>query len=101
MAKKKFIGESGMQILVGGLVMFVITVSTVGLLVGWRVIPGWVGESFGMVAGVMSTPFFMEASFAVIGLMAVLGLNSWRRHKNGDEFVTLEVDDAAGKKDSE
>ncbi len=81
----------GRQILVGAAILGVIAILVCGLLVGWRLIPGWVGEAFGMVAGVMSTPFLMEGSFIVIGFLSVLGLNIWRRHKEGDEFVEIET----------
>jgi hypothetical protein len=39
----------------------------------------------------MSTPFFMEASFVILGFLIVVSLNTWRRHKAGDEFVTIET----------
>lgn len=80
----------GRQIFVGMAVIGIIAVLVIGLLLGWRLIPGWVGEAFGMVAGVLSTPFLMEGSFIVIGLLSVLGLNIWRRRKEGDEFVEIE-----------
>lgn len=82
----------GRQILVGGGIMFAVAAVVVCFLMGWRFVPGWVGESLGTIAGVMSTPFFMEASFALLGLFIVLGLNIWRRKKAGDEFVTIEVE---------
>lgn len=88
----------GRQIRVGGMILAAIAVLVIGLLVGWRLIPGWVGESFGMVAGILSTPFFMEGSFVVIGLVTILGLNIWRRRKEGDEFVEFEFEN--GPKDS-
>lgn len=94
-------GENrGRQILAGAAILFAIGVIVVGFLMGWRFIPGWVGESLGTIAGVMSTPFFMEATFAMLGLAIVLGLNIWRRHKAGDEFVTIEVNEPAGLPDS-
>ncbi|MDP4625075.1 MAG: hypothetical protein NWT08_08045 [Akkermansiaceae bacterium] len=80
----------GKQILAGGLIMLVLTVLVVTLLVAWRMIPGLVGDSVGFVVGIMSTPFFMEASFALIGLMIVISLNIWRRRKDGDELVYLD-----------
>lgn len=79
----------GKQVLVGAAILFAVSGMVVGLLMGWRFIPGWVGESVGTVVGVMSTPFFMEASFALLGLLIVLGLNTWRRHRDGDELVFL------------
>ncbi len=83
----------GRQILAGLAVITVFTILVVGLLTGWRLIPGWGGESVGMVAGILSTPFFMEASFIVTGFLIVIGLNTWRRHKEGDECVYLDEDE--------
>lgn len=95
-------GESrGKQILAGGLILFSVSVVMVSFLMGWRFIPGWVGESLGTVAGVMSTPFFMEGTFLLLGLFIVLGLNTWRRHKAGDEFVTIETEEPGHSSESE
>ncbi|MEP2777621.1 MAG: hypothetical protein ABJQ29_07720 [Luteolibacter sp.] len=80
----------GRQILVGVLILLGLSILVVSLLVAWRLIPGMVGDSVGTLVGLMSTPFFMEASFALIGLMIVIGLNTWRRHKNGSELVYLD-----------
>lgn len=76
--------------MVGGAILCVVAVVVVSLLLFWREIPGLLGETVGKVVGIMSTPFFMEASFVIIGFMIVVGLNTWRRRKEGDEFVTIE-----------
>lgn len=65
----------------------------VGLLLGWRYIPGWGGEGVGMIAGVLSTPFLMETSFIILGFLTVVALNIWQKNKEGDEFVTMEIPD--------
>lgn len=52
--------------------------------------PGVLGEWFGMIAGLLSTPVFLEVSFFAIGLMIVVGVNHWRMKREGDEFVTLD-----------
>ncbi|MEI6674548.1 MAG: hypothetical protein WCO57_05170 [Verrucomicrobiota bacterium] len=62
----------------------------VALLVGWRHVPGVLGEWLGMLAGIVSTPFFLEASAGVVGVLIVIVLNTLRRHWEGDEFVSLE-----------
>lgn len=91
MKKQRDLEESrGKQILVGGLILLTLTVFIVTLLMTWRKIPGVVGDSVGFFVGVMSTPFFMEGSFVIIGLLIVIGLNTWRRHKDGDELVYLD-----------
>ena len=76
--------------MVGALIMLLVSGAVVGMLLGWRFIPGWVGESVGTLVGIMSTPFFMEASFIVLGLVIVLALNIWRRRRDGDELVFLD-----------
>ncbi len=93
MKKAEETENRGKQILVGLSVIAVFTVFVVGLLLGWRLIPGWGGESVGMVAGILSTPFFMEGSFVVMGFLIVIGLNTWRRHKEGDECVYLDEEE--------
>ncbi len=83
----------GKQVAVGGVIIFSLMSSVICLLVFWRYIPGWVGESVGKVAGLISTPFILEASFFVMGLGIVVLLNSWRRKKDGDDFVEFEERD--------
>lgn len=83
----------GKEIALGAAIVFGFFGLAICLLAFWRLIPGWVGETVGIVAGVISTPFFLEASFATGGLMIVLFLNSWRRRKTGDEFVEFDVKD--------
>lgn len=78
------------QVAIGAGILIVLMVSILGLLTGWRLLPGLLGEWVGTIVGIMSTPFFLEASFLCIGLLIVLGINIWRRHKDGDEFVYLE-----------
>ncbi len=79
-----------------GIVLGVGAVACAGLLL-WPLVPGVAGEWLGFVAGVVTTPFFMEASFAVLGLSLVLVLNHWRQKKAGDELVYLEqVEPEAG-----
>ena len=77
------------QIAVGVAILAVLTVAFCGTLVGWRHVPGLAGEWLGMMVGVMTTPFLLEASFAILGLTVVLALNSWRLRRAGDEWVDL------------
>lgn len=77
----------GKQVAVGAGIIVAFMTAVICLLVFWRYIPGWVGESVGKVAGLISTPFILEASFFVMGLGIVVLLNSWRRKKDGDDFV--------------
>ncbi|QTN30822.1 hypothetical protein HZ994_00245 [Akkermansiaceae bacterium] len=93
-------GESrSRQILAGSAILLGISTVTVVFLMGWRHVPGWVGESLGTVAGIMSTPFFMEASFFLLGLFIVIALNIWRKRRAGDEFVSIEIGDPDDRSD--
>jgi uncharacterized membrane protein len=93
MTKEEPVENRGKQIFVGAAIMSAVSGMVVSLLLGWRFIPGWVGESIGTFAGVLSTPFFMEASFILLGLAIVLALNIWRRRREDDELVYLEEQD--------
>jgi hypothetical protein len=78
------------QILVGGLILLVIALSVCGALIGSRYQQGLVGEWVSLMVGIMTTPFFMEASFVILGFTVVISINTWRRSKDGDELVYLE-----------
>ncbi|MFT4176876.1 MAG: hypothetical protein QM627_09490 [Luteolibacter sp.] len=78
------------QVVLSILFFMVLTVTVVLLLYGWRKVPGLLGEWLGVMVGIMSTPFFLEATFVIIGIVTVISLNIWRRHKEGDELVYLE-----------
>ncbi len=94
---KRFKDERVKQVSVGVAILIVLTVMVPGLLLGWRSMPGLLGEWVGTLLGIMTTPFCMEASFAVIGLGIVIALNLWRQHRDGDDFVDLEQATATGK----
>lgn len=78
------------QVAVGVVILITLTVLVTASLLGWRLLPGLLGEWVGTMIGIMTTPFFMEASFAILGLVTVISLNIWRQRKDGDEFVYLE-----------
>jgi hypothetical protein len=78
------------QVAIGAGLLIALAVVVTGLLLGWRLLPGLMGEWVGTMVGIMTTPFFMEATFAILGLVTVITLNHWRQHKDGDEFVYLE-----------
>ena len=78
------------QVVIGVSILVLLTVGVTGLLLGWRLLPGLLGEWVGTMIGIMTTPFFMEASFAILGLVTVISLNHWRQQKDGDDFVYLE-----------
>lgn len=77
------------EVVVGSLVILALGA---GICLLWlaRSMPGFLGESFGMLAGIASTPFLMEASLIALGLVAVLAVNHFRQRREGDELVYLE-----------
>ncbi|MBB5039896.1 hypothetical protein [Prosthecobacter dejongeii] len=42
-----------------------------------------------MVAGALATPFILESSIAIVGLVVVVAINQWRLQKEGDGWVYL------------
>lgn len=87
---QRFYDERMKQVAIGGVILGVLTALVTGALLGWRLLPGLLGEWVGTMIGIMTTPFFMEATFIIIGLVTVIALNVWRQRKDGDEFVYLE-----------
>jgi hypothetical protein len=52
------------------------------------------------LVGLFTTPFILEGTVAMVGVLLVLGINRWRLDKEGDGWVylvTQEPDSAAGK----
>lgn len=82
--------ERRKQIAIGVAIIGLITVTIVTVMLGWKYLPGVFGEWIGFMVGVMTTPFFLEGSCLFFGFMLVIFLNSWRRQREGDEFVYLE-----------
>jgi len=78
------------QIAVGAVIIGAIALTVCGVLLGWGYLPGFLGEWVGTMVGVLTTPFFMEASFICIGLTVVVALNHWRQKRDGEELVYLE-----------
>ncbi len=83
------------QIGVGASILGLLTLVVCGALIGWGYLPGLLGEWVGLMVGVATTPFILEATFVVIGLILVLIINHWRRQRAGDELVYLEQADEA------
>jgi hypothetical protein len=82
--------ERARQIAVAAAILLGLAVLVCTALLGWRRVPGVTGEWLGFVIGVMTSPFLMEASFAVLGITLVVAINCWRRERAGDELVYLE-----------
>ncbi len=78
------------QVAVGAGILSAIGVIVPATLLGWRYLPGLFGETVGTIIGMMTTPFVMETSFILLGIIIVITLNNWRRSKEGDDFVYLE-----------
>lgn len=48
-------------------------------------------ESAFLMFTVLTTPFVLETSVALLGLVAVITYNQWRLSREGDEWVEMEV----------
>ena len=48
----------------------------------------------------LTTPFIMESSIALLGLVALLTYNQWRLQKDGPEWVEMEVPDKTASQES-
>lgn len=85
-------------ILVGLIPILLVAALIIGVfLLG--TLPGFAGEIFRKIAGFMFSPFFLEATFASLGLIAVLCINNIRLKLNGDDYVTLEIDEKSKKEE--
>jgi hypothetical protein len=84
-----FRDERAKQVVVAVTILFAVMVLTVAIRLAGAA-PGVLGEWFGMIAGVLSTPVLLEFSFFAIGLIIVVGVNHWRSKRDGDDFVYLE-----------
>ena len=80
------------MILTGFLPIFGVSAVLLGIGLGGR-LPGFAGEFFRMITGVMFTPVFLELTFAFLGLVAIFWINNIRLQKQGDEYVSLEIED--------
>lgn len=79
-------------ILLGVLPILGVSAVILGIGLGGR-LPGFAGEVFRMITGVMFTPVFLELSFAFLGLIALFWINNLRLQKEGDDYVALEIED--------
>lgn len=91
---KWFRDERVAQVAVAVVILLGVLLVTVAIRLAGAA-PGVLGEWFGMIAGFLSTPVLLEVSFFVIGVIIVVAVNHWRMKREGDEFVTLEVEPVA------
>lgn len=79
-------------ILTGFITILSVSAIILGIGLGGR-LPGLPGEIFRKIIGFMFTPVFLELTFAFLGLLAVFLINNLRLQKQGDEYVSLEVEE--------
>jgi hypothetical protein len=82
--------EQRRQFVVAVMILAGVLLLAVGMMLGWRWLPGFLGDYFRGIAGIVTTPFLLEAVFIILGLVIVIALNQWRAQREGDEFVYLE-----------
>lgn len=56
-------------------------------------------STFGGIFGFLTTPFILEISSALLGLIIVVSYNQWRIDKEGDGWVILPEDQAKAEVD--
>lgn len=83
-----------MQVVIAAAILLGLSVLIVVALMGWRHLPEIWADWIGMMVGIMSTPFFLEASFLFIGLTIVVAINHHRQKKAGDDFVEVDVNES-------
>ena len=81
-AQKKSLAIGFAFIFAAGLVVALIWAGTY--------LPGFAGEVFSMIAGIMWTPILLDLTIFIMGGIFVLWLNHFIRAREGDEFVYLE-----------
>ncbi|NWK57455.1 hypothetical protein HW115_17690 [Verrucomicrobiaceae bacterium N1E253] len=53
-------------------------------------LPGFSGEVGRLYLAMVTSPFLMETTLACLALTLLLGINGWRRMREGDDWVTLD-----------
>ncbi|HAT19181.1 MAG: hypothetical protein HRU37_02375 [Roseibacillus sp.] len=87
--KAMFTPEQKRALLIGfGLILAVATL----LVLIWlgMFLPGFAGEVFRKLAGMMWTPVVLDLSLFLLGITLILWLNMFIRAREGDEYVYLE-----------
>ena len=87
------------MILTGVLPILGVSAVILGIGLAGR-LPGFPGEVFRMITGIIFTPVFLELSFAFLGLLAIFWINSMRLQREGDDYVSLEIEDDPDDPDS-
>jgi hypothetical protein len=84
--------SAGFRPWIGPLVLVLIGLAGVGCLLGSSSEAREIAvESAFLLFTVLTTPFVLETSVALFGLIAVLTYNQWRLSREGDEWVEMEV----------
>ena len=86
--------ERAKSIILGSVLLMAVGLVFSAILVTWRLLPEVLADWIGTMVGIMTTPFFLEASFIFIGLTIVVAINHWRQKRDGDDFVEIEVKDS-------
>ena len=87
--KASFTPEQKRALLIGlGLILVV----ALFLLLVWlgMFLPGFAGEVFRKLAGLLWTPLILDSSLFILGVILVVSMNWYIRRKSGDECVYLE-----------
>jgi len=53
-------------------------------------LPGYAGDIGRLCLSLVTSPFLMETSLAFLALTLLLGINGWRRIREGDDYLELD-----------
>ncbi len=81
--------ERNKQILIGSGLILLFFLGLGGVAAS-AYLPGFSGEVGRMCLAMITTPFLMETAIFVLALTLLLGINGWRRNREGDDYVTLD-----------
>ncbi len=74
--------------------MVIIAFFMLGIPALGKLLPGFAGEAFAKIGGIMWSPFGLEATLLFLGILSVFIINGIRRRREGDEYVSLEIPDS-------
>lgn len=61
-----------------------------GAIAATAYMPGYSGELGRLCLAMVTSPFLMEWALFFLALTLLLGINGWRRNREGDDWVSLD-----------
>lgn len=77
------------QIMIG-MSLIVFFFLCLGAIAATAYMPGYSGELGRLCLAMVTSPFLMEWALFFLALTLLLGINGWRRNREGDDWVSLD-----------